>query len=59
MAWITPCGLSEKGVTSLEKITGVKHDFDKVTDVIIKLFCEIFEMDFEIITLSELNKITG
>ena len=37
---IIPCGISDKGVTSLKKI-GVRR-FDKINDIIINKFLDIF-----------------
>lgn len=38
--WIVPCGLSDRGVTSLEKLTGQKQDMEKLFDRIAELFGE-------------------
>ncbi|MDX9801170.1 MAG: lipoyl(octanoyl) transferase LipB [Spirochaetia bacterium] len=40
--WINPCGITDKGVTSLEKLTGEKQDFDHLNDLTAKYFCEVF-----------------
>jgi len=47
--WINPCGISDKGVTSLEKLLGHPQDFDKLIEITMKYFCEIF--DFESVTM--------
>ncbi|HYE68372.1 MAG TPA: lipoyl(octanoyl) transferase LipB [Anaerovoracaceae bacterium] len=47
--WINPCGISDKGVTSLEKLLGHPQDFDKLIEITMKYFCEIF--DFEPVTM--------
>lgn len=44
---IVPCGLKDKGVTSMEKILGVKPDFDKVKEAVRRSFEEVFEIRFE------------
>jgi len=43
--WINPCGLSEKGVTSVQKLTGVEADFARVNDLVVKYFFEVFERE--------------
>lgn len=40
---IIPCGIFEKGVTSLAQESGTKIDLENVKDVVIKHFCEIFK----------------
>jgi len=44
--WITPCGITDKGVTSLEKLTGEKQDFSRLCTLTEKYFCKVF--DFEV-----------
>ena len=43
--WINPCGITDKEVTSLEKITGEKQDFKKVIERVIYYFLQIFDMN--------------
>lgn len=40
--FIVPCGILDKGVTSIEHILGEKADFDKVNKYVIEYFTEIF-----------------
>lgn len=40
--WIVPCGLVDRGVTSLEKLTGAKQDFWQVANKVAEYFCEVF-----------------
>lgn len=40
--WIVPCGITDRGVTSLQKLTGKEQDFEKVNLLVIRYFCEIF-----------------
>lgn len=47
--FINPCGFTDKGVTSLEKLLGKSLDMDIVMDHIIKYFNEIFNMQSEIL----------
>lgn len=47
--WINPCGFTDKGVTSLEKLLGESQDMDMVINHIIKHFKGLFNMELEII----------
>ncbi|HLG59934.1 MAG TPA: lipoyl(octanoyl) transferase LipB [Vicinamibacterales bacterium] len=40
---IVPCGISDRGVTSLEKVTGRPARIDEVEDVVVGCFGETFE----------------
>ena len=40
---IVPCGISDRGVTSLERVTGRDIPLDEVEDAITRKFCEVFE----------------
>ena len=42
---IVPCGLSNMGVTSIEKIKGEKVDFEDVKEKIAKYFMEIYKFE--------------
>jgi lipoyl(octanoyl) transferase len=42
---IVPCGISDRGVTSLEKATGVRVPLGDVEDALIRRFSETFERD--------------
>ncbi|MEA3422224.1 MAG: lipoyl(octanoyl) transferase LipB [Bacillota bacterium] len=42
---IVPCGLSNMGVTSIEKIKGEKVDLEDVKEKIVKYFIEIYEFE--------------
>jgi lipoyl(octanoyl) transferase len=53
--FINPCGLTEKGVTSLQELTGVEQDFARMNQVVIDYFCEVFGYDKKIIDLKELG----
>ncbi len=43
--WINPCGIINKGITSLENIIGEKLDFSRVVDRVIFYFSEIFKLN--------------
>lgn len=38
---INPCGLIDKGVTSLQELTGAKQDFNLLNQLVIDYFCEV------------------
>jgi lipoyl(octanoyl) transferase len=40
---IVPCGISDRGVTSLEKVTGRSLQMREVEDAIVRRFAEVFE----------------
>ena len=46
---INPCGFTDKGVTSLEKLLGKSQGMDMVMNQIIKYFSEVFNMESEIL----------
>jgi len=45
--WIVPCGLQDKGVTSIQKLTGQEADFENVKDLVIKYFTQVFDVEIE------------
>ena len=47
-AWIVPCGLRDKGVTSLAKLLGQKMEMDRVADCVIEQFGEVFGLTMQI-----------
>ena len=55
--WINPCGITEKGITSLEKLTAKKQDFNKVIDKVINYFLEIFKMNPIYLSSKDYNEI--
>ena len=42
---IVPCGISGKGVTSLEKLTGSSIEFDYANKMVLDYFCKTFDYD--------------
>ncbi len=45
--WIVPCGLRDKGVTSLEKLLGKAADMEKVTARVVAQFGEVFGLEMQ------------
>jgi lipoyl(octanoyl) transferase len=41
--WINPCGITDKGVTSVEKLLGRKMDFASMNELVVRYFREVFE----------------
>jgi lipoyl(octanoyl) transferase len=46
--WIVPCGLRDKGVTSLARLLGKPVEMDRVTDCVIEQFGEVFGLTMQI-----------
>jgi len=42
---IVPCGITGKGVTSIEKLTGQKADYNELNNEVLEYYCKIFEYD--------------
>ena len=45
--WIVPCGLSDRGVTSLEEILGEQQDLSKLNNLVAEYFCQVFGLEPE------------
>ncbi|SCZ77893.1 lipoyl(octanoyl) transferase LipB [Acidaminobacter hydrogenoformans] len=43
--FIVPCGIADRGVTSLEKLTGETQDFGHITELVTTYFCKVFGFD--------------
>lgn len=43
--YIVPCGLNDRGVTSIEKIKGEKQDFENINELVLKYFYKQFGFD--------------
>lgn len=41
--WIVPCGLSDRGVTSLERLLGCEVELAAVRAVLVDRFCDVFD----------------
>lgn len=48
---IVPCGIVDKGITSIEKITGATADFDNMNKLTIDYFCKNLDYDGHEITM--------
>jgi lipoyl(octanoyl) transferase len=44
-SWINPCGITDRGVTSVKKLLNMEIDQNKAEDSVIKYFCEVFGYD--------------
>ncbi|WP_053959681.1 lipoyl(octanoyl) transferase LipB [Sulfobacillus thermosulfidooxidans] len=51
---IIPCGIQDKGVTSMEKILGKHLTLDEVKPTVVQHLSSVFEIDFEEVSLSSL-----
>lgn len=50
--WIIPCGISDKGVTSVKNIVGSPVNFDDMNKFAFEYFCKVFNYDsYEELTL--------
>jgi len=45
--WINPCGITDRWVTSLQKLTGQEQDFEKLNDMVCRYFCQVFDVQPE------------
>lgn len=54
---IIPCGISNKGITSLEKILSPLPPFEEIKEKIISYFCQIFGFEKVLFTGGEIWKI--
>ena len=52
--WINPCGITDKGVTSLEKLKGYSQDIGKLNGMVADYFCEVFGFQPELINRRDL-----
>ncbi|MGA9059502.1 MAG: lipoyl(octanoyl) transferase LipB [Terriglobia bacterium] len=43
--WIVPCGLRDKGVTSLQKLLGRRVEMEEVTEKVVRRFGRVFELE--------------
>ena len=57
--WINPCGLTDRGITSIEKLTEAKQDFDSVVDRVAHYFCDVFNLQPVYLSEEELYQKIG
>lgn len=43
--WINPCGITDKGVISLEKLLGKPVDFVEIENIVANYFCSVFNFN--------------
>lgn len=43
--WINPCGLTGRGVTSLQKLTGKAQNMEELKELVARYFCQTFQME--------------
>ena len=42
--WINPCGITDRGVTSLQQVLGRQLDYQVHNELVIQSFCEVFDL---------------
>jgi lipoyl(octanoyl) transferase len=42
--WIYPCGIKDRGVTSLMELTGARQDFEELNEAVLDYFCKVFSL---------------
>ncbi|MEI7615254.1 MAG: lipoyl(octanoyl) transferase LipB [Actinomycetota bacterium] len=42
--WICPCGIKDRGVTSLMQLTKTTQDFEKLNGDVLNYFCKVFDL---------------
>ncbi|MEG6523708.1 lipoyl(octanoyl) transferase LipB [Desulfotomaculum sp. 1211_IL3151] len=57
--WINPCGITDRGVTSLQKILGQPQDMGRVNQQVISHFSRIFNCETELIDRPSLQNMLG
>ena len=55
--FINPCGITDKGVISMEKLLGCPQDFEKISKMVADYFCELFNFEPQAINLKDLDDI--
>ena len=54
--WIVPCGLGDRGVTSVKEQTGSEVDYNKVKIKIVEAMAKIYDFDYEFTDLESVEK---
>ncbi|AOT72572.1 lipoyl(octanoyl) transferase LipB [Geosporobacter ferrireducens] len=57
--WINPCGITDKGVTSLEKLLGRSLDLEKVNLQVVHHLCQVFDCSAIFKDKEWIRQITG
>ncbi|WP_031513812.1 lipoyl(octanoyl) transferase LipB [Desulfofalx alkaliphila] len=57
--WINPCGITDKGVTSLKEIFGQAQDLDRAHQLVVDYFCEYLHLQPKMISPQQLYQIVG
>ncbi len=57
--WINPCGITDKGVTSLQKLLGRSLDIEKVNLQVAHHLCQVFDSSAIFKDREWINQITG
>ncbi len=55
--WINPCGITDKGVTSLAQLLGHPEDYEKLNGRVTWYFSQVFSVETQRISLEELYDI--
>lgn len=54
--WINPCGITDKGVISLQKLLGYSLDMTELNKAVMEYFCMVFDFEPEIMSRSSWEK---
>lgn len=49
--WINPCGITDKGVTSLQELLGQPLELEQLNRLVIDYFCDVFDIRYELADL--------
>lgn len=55
--WINPCGIMDRGVTSLQKLLGHAENYEKLNERVIFYFTQVFGLEEQRITRDELDEL--
>lgn len=57
--WINPCGFTDRGVTSLQKLLGSTQDFERVNSQLVHYFTETFNTSVEYVGRKWIDQVIG
>ncbi|MEL7566315.1 MAG: lipoyl(octanoyl) transferase LipB [Dehalobacterium sp.] len=57
--WINPCGFTDRGVTSLQKLLGKKLDIEGVNHQLVQYFSEVFDTSVEYVGQKWIDQVIG